>query len=107
MKVLLDECMPGLDVSRMLIGHECQTVQKAGFSGKKNGELLGLAEKAGFDVLLTVDDNLSYQQNLTGRRIALLVIRSRLNRIEDIAPYIPTVLAALRSIKPGQVIRVE
>jgi hypothetical protein len=106
MKVLIDECMPGRDVSRMLVGHECQTVGKTGFSGKKNGALLGLAEKAGFDVILTVDDNLSYQQNLTGRRVALHVIRSKSNRIEDIALHIPGVLPAFRSIKPGQVVRV-
>jgi hypothetical protein len=64
----------------MLFGHECQTVQKAGVSSKKNGELLDLAERAEFGVLLTVDDNLSYQQNPTGRRVALLVIHSRSNR---------------------------
>ena len=90
----------------MLFEHQCQTVQKAGFSGKKNGELLELAEEAGFDVLLTVDDNLSYQQNLAGRRISLLVIRSKSNRVEDIAPHIPSAVAALASIKPGQVVRV-
>ena len=91
----------------MLTEHDWETVQKAGFSSKKNGELLQLAEEAGFDVLLTVDDNLSHQQNFTGRRIALLVIRSRSNRIEDLAPRIPAVLAALHLIKPGQVIRVN
>ena len=106
MRILIDECMPGRDVGRMLAEHECKTVQKTGFSSKKNGELLELAEEAGFDVLLTVDDNLSYQQNLISRRVALLVIRSKSNRIEDIAPHIPAVLAALRSIKPGQVVRV-
>jgi hypothetical protein len=81
--------MPGRDVSQMLVGRQCQTVQKAGFSSKKNGELLDLAEKAEFDVLLTVDDNLSYQQNFTNRRISLLVIHSKSNRIENIAPHIP------------------
>src|SRR5258708_495659 len=68
MRVLIDECAPRA-LKRLLVdrGHDCSTVQEAGWSGKHNGELLNLAETA-FDVLVTVDPNLRYQQNLAGRK---------------------------------------
>ena len=66
-------------------GFDCTTVQEAGWSGKENGELLALAD-ASFDVVVTIDRNLRYQQNLTGRRIALLIVRARSNRVVDLEP---------------------
>src|SRR3954462_13136653 len=75
-------------------------------AGKRNGELLTLAEAAGFDVLLTVDKGLPHQQNLSDRVISLLVVRAHSNEIEDLLPHVPACLEALRSIKPGQVVRV-
>jgi predicted nuclease of predicted toxin-antitoxin system len=64
MKVLIDECAPKpLKKHLTNQGHECLTVQEAGWSGKQNGELLSLAEAA-FDVLVTLDTNLRYQENL-------------------------------------------
>lgn len=56
---------------------ECLTVQEAGWSGKENGELLALAESE-FDVLVSIDQNIRYQQNLTGRRIAIVILRAPL-----------------------------
>ena len=71
MRILIDECAPrALKKHLMNHGHECRTVQEAGWSGKQNGELLRLAEAA-YDVFVTVDTNLRYQQNLAGRRIAI------------------------------------
>ena len=61
---------------------DCTTVQEAGWSGKENGELLALAD-ASFDVVVTIDRNLRYQQNLTGRGIALLIVRASTNRVVD------------------------
>ena len=72
---------------------------------KKNGELLALADQL-FDVLLTLDNNLPYQQNLNTTRIPLLIVRARSNRIQDLLPAIPECLAALARIKPRQVVRV-
>jgi hypothetical protein len=69
MRVLLDECVPRR-FQYYLTGRDCRTVPQAGFAGRSNGELLALAESAGFDVLLTVDRGISYQQNLSIRRIA-------------------------------------
>ena len=86
-------------------GHECETVRDAGFSGKENGELIALAEKK-FNVLITIDKNIRYQQNIAGRNIAILIIRAASNGLDDIRPHVPQALAALRSIRPGQIVEV-
>jgi predicted nuclease of predicted toxin-antitoxin system len=104
MKILLDENLPR-KLARHFSGHECRTVVECGWAGKKNGELLGLADPK-FDVLLTLDKNLPYQQNLDTTRIAVLIVRARSNRIQDLLPVIPECLTALESIQPQQVVRV-
>jgi predicted nuclease of predicted toxin-antitoxin system len=104
MKLLIDECLPRT-LKRLLGDHECRTVQEMGWSGKKNGVLLSLAELE-FDVLVTVDQGIEYEQNLANRKMAVLVFAARSNQIEDLEPIIPAALAALRSIHPGRVIRV-
>lgn len=71
MKILLDECVP-IQVRSALSGHEVTTVQRMGWSGLSNGELLLLAENTGFELFIVADQNLRYQQNLTNRRIAIL-----------------------------------
>jgi hypothetical protein len=70
MKILLDECVPWL-MHRLLAGHTCFSVQDKGWGGIKNGELLQRAE-TDFDLFITSDQNIRYQQNLIGRRIAIL-----------------------------------
>ncbi len=104
MRVLVDECLPRA-LKRFLDQHECRTVGEMGWSGKKNGILLSLAG-AEFDVLITIDQAMEYQQSVASREIALLVLNARSNQIEDLEPLIPATLIALRSIKPGQVVRV-
>src|ERR1700676_509038 len=103
MKILIDENLPR-KLAAYLEGHECRTVVECGWSGKKNGELLADADPL-FDVLLTLDKNLPYQQNWTTKRIAVLIVRARSNRIQDLVPVIPECLAALASIQPRQVVR--
>lgn len=71
MKVLLDECLP-LDFRHELRGHEAYTVQWAGFKGMKNGELLGAAESAGYEVLLTVDQGIPYQNSVASGKLAII-----------------------------------
>ena len=104
MRILLDENLPWKLV-RYLIEHDCRTVAECGWSGRKNGELLLLADPL-FDVLLTLDKNLPYQQNLDTKRIAVLIVRARSNRIQDLLPIVPECLAALATIEPRQVVRV-
>jgi predicted nuclease of predicted toxin-antitoxin system len=107
MKILIDECAPrALKASLAEHGHECFTVQEAGWAGKSNGELLSLAETA-FDVLVTLDTNLRYQQNLARRRIAIVVIVATSNRLVQLSRLFPACAEALKAIKPGDIIRVE
>jgi hypothetical protein len=71
-----------------------------------NGELLALAERSGWQVLLTMDQGMPYQQNLAGRAISLAIIRAKSNRLPDLLPHVPAILAALRSLKRGQAVRI-
>lgn len=105
MKVLIDENLPR-KLAGHLIGHACRTVAECGWAGKKNGELLSLAESE-FDVLLSLDKNIRYQQDLKSARIAIVIVRARSNRIQDLLPVIPDCLAALQNVQPGQIVRVE
>jgi predicted nuclease of predicted toxin-antitoxin system len=106
MRILLDECVPvALKRNLISLGHECQTVREAGFAGKKNGELLTLAERR-WDVLLTTDRKIQYQQVVLGRKIGILVLCAKTNRLQDLLPILPTCAQALLSIRPGQVVEV-
>lgn len=79
-------------------------MQWAGLKGLKNSELLNAAELAGYDVLLTVDQGIPHQQNLAGRKISVLVVRSRTNQLEDLLPVVAAILDALKIITPGQIV---
>jgi hypothetical protein len=104
MKILIDENLPRRLVAH-LEGHECRTVVQCGWSGKKNGDLLAVADPL-FDVLLTLDKNLPYQQNLDSVRIAVLILHAYSNRLADLLPLLPECLAAFETIQPRQVIRI-
>jgi hypothetical protein len=105
MRVLLDECVPrGLCAE--LPGHEVETVAEAGWAGVKNGALLQLAETR-FDVLLTVDRKLEYQQNFSGLTIAVIVVESPSNDIAVLRPLMSAVREALPNAKPGTVTHVR
>jgi len=82
MKLLLDECLPR-KLKNHLPGHECHTVPEAGWAGKKNGDLLSLAELSGFQVFLTLDRGLEYEQNLKRREIAVILISAKSSRLAD------------------------
>ncbi len=101
MKILLDECPP-LDFRDSFPEHDAHTVQWAGLKGKKNSELLRAAEAAGYDVLLTVDQGIPHQQSPIGRKVAIIVVRSQTNQIEDLMPLADEILRALKTVQPGQ-----
>jgi len=106
MRVLIDECAPkALKESLTTHGHECLTVQEAGWAGKSNGELLALAETA-FEAFVTLDTNLRYQQNLANRRIAVVVIVSPSNRLTELKRLFPACAEALKAIQPGDIVQV-
>lgn len=105
MKLLLDECVTR-HLKREFANHEVHTVEEAGFKGLENGNLLRAASGV-YDVLITVDRNLPYQQNLTGLEIAVLILSAKRNSYLRLQPLMPKALNALESIRPGEVILVE
>jgi hypothetical protein len=78
-----------------------------GWAGKKNGELLALMAGAGFEVFLTVDQNLRHQQNLAASRVAIVVMVAPSNRLADLVPLIPGVETALTSIRAGDAVEIK
>ena len=105
MNILLDHCLDWR-LKRLLPGHFVQATFQLGWDSFRNGRLLALAEGQ-FDVFLTVDKGLKYQQNMTGRHIAVITLRARNNRLATHAPLMPQVLALLPTVQPGQVYLVE
>lgn len=102
MRILLDECVDQR-FRRELVGHSVLTVQELGWAGKKNGLLLELASE-GFEVFVTVDRNLYFQQNISEFNIAVAVLSARTNRLVDLKPLAVGLLAVLGNLKPGQVV---
>jgi len=98
-KILLDECVDRR-LARDLAGHSVTTVPRHGWAGIKNGDLLALAEKE-FDAFITVDRKLAKQQDLTEFDIAVVLIRSQSNRLEDIRPLVPELLGAISRAAKG------
>jgi hypothetical protein len=103
-RILLDECLPKR-LKRDLAGHDARTVPEMGWASKRNGELMGLAE-VDFDVFLTVDRNLSFQQNVGQFKLAVVVLIAKGNRHSDLQPLVPDLLAVLPAVVSGQVVRV-
>ena len=105
MKLLLDECVTR-HLKREFANHEVHTVEEAGFKGLENGDLLRAASGI-YDVLITVDRNLPYQQNLTGLQIAILVLSAKRNSYVRLKPLMPQALKALETIKTGEIVLVQ
>ncbi len=99
MKILLDECVDRR-FARELPDHEVKTVPQNGWAGVKNGSLMKLAETE-FDVFITVDRNLSFQQDLPRYDIAVIVLRCPTNHYRDLAPFGPKVVESLQMTVPG------
>ncbi len=105
MKLLLDECVPR-PLRKEFLGHEVSTIEEAGYKSLKNGELLRAASKD-FEVLVTVDKNLEYQQNPQKLTMAILVLDVRSNKLERLLPLMSRALDALRTISRGEIVRIE
>ena len=103
MKILLDECLP-LDFRHSFPTHDAHTAQWAKLKGKKNGELLRCAEASGYEVLLTVDQGIPHQQRSAGRKLAIILLRSRTNQLEDLLPLVDAILEELGTIQPNQTV---
>ena len=105
MRLLLDECVTRI-LKRDLVDHEVATVVEAGLGGLKNGALLRAASSS-FDVLITVDQNLSFQQNPGSLEIAVLILIAKGITYSDLKLLTSDILAALDTIQPGEVRRIE
>ena len=101
MNILLDECVDRR-LSRFIVGHEVSTAAAKGWKGILNGKLLSLAELE-FDVLVTVDRNMAFQQNVPRFKIAVVVLHAATNRIADLRAVVPALLDVLPAVKPGTV----
>src|ERR1700736_172654 len=106
MRILLDE---NLDwrLGRGLGGHEIESVQRLGWAGIQNGVLLKKAEETGFEVLITMDSNMTFQLNLAGRRLKIVVLQARSNRLADTISLTPKILEILPYVENGTVTVVE
>jgi hypothetical protein len=98
-KVFLDECVDWR-LARDIVGHDVKTARQMGWTTVKNGALLTLASQH-FDVFVTVDRNLSFQQNLDSFSVAVVVLRAKSNRLADLKPLVPSLLAAIASAPPA------
>ena len=103
MTVLFDESVPR-QLQRLLTGIQITLVENMGWKGVKNGQLLQLAEQNNFDIFVTADKQLKYQQNLKGRKIAIIVLPY--NRRKWMSLLVPGIKAALEKIQPGDYIEV-
>ena len=105
MKIILDESVPQKLRLSIEGGHTVVTTWFQGWSGLKNGALLTEAEKAGFDLFITADQELTYQQNLTGRKMAVLVLST--NNWDLVKAGIAEIMAAIHAVTPGSYTEVE
>jgi hypothetical protein len=103
MKILLDECVPW-PMHKFLPAHVCITAQQHGWGGIKNGDLLRQAEGE-FDLFITSDQNIRYQQNLAGRRIPILELST--NSIRRIRAAEALIQSAIAALKPGEFRRLD
>jgi predicted nuclease of predicted toxin-antitoxin system len=101
MRILLDACVPRT-LRDSLSGHEVRTAPEMGWGDLNNGALLD-AMVGQFDALVTVDKRLPQQQHIKDRPFGVVVLRARSNRLADLLPLVPPLLAALSGLRPGAV----
>ena len=107
-RVLLDECVPRRLLRELqgLDGLVASHVRDEGWTGQRNGDLLRLLTAAGFDLLVTVDRNLSYQHNVGRTEISVIVLHAPTNRLADLLPLVPELTAAIAGAPTGRVTRI-
>jgi predicted nuclease of predicted toxin-antitoxin system len=100
MKIRIDECLPK-NISKEFSGHFVKTVREMGWDSKTNGELMEASIKEGFEVFVTVDKNLQYQQNLKKYNLIVIVLVAFKNELELLKPIVPKVLQKLVDLEKG------
>jgi PIN like domain len=105
MRVLLDECLPQR-LRNELDEFDVSTVTEMGWSGKKNGELLELMAAQHFQIFLTADQNVRYQQNLVSVDVAIIVLVAPTNRLADLIPLMNSARIAMNSAEKGEILEI-
>ena len=105
MKILLDECIDWR-LSRDIVGHDVKTIYQMDWATVKNGDLLALPSNH-FDIFVTVDRNLSFQQNLISFEVAVIVLCAPTNRLADLRQLVPTLLVTIPTAKRGKAIYIR
>lgn len=105
MKLVLDHNIDWR-LKKYLIGNDVRTVQELGWADVINGELLTLVEDAGFQLLVTADSNIKKQQNMSGRKISIIVLRARNNRLATHRGLIDDILSAVQEIGEGSIVEI-
>ena len=103
MRLLLDEHLP-IGLAAELPGHAVDTVSGRGWSGIKNGELLRRMSGQ-YDVLVTMDRSIEFQQRISTLPFGIVLVRARSNRMEDLRPLVPSILSALAAVERGRIRR--
>jgi len=106
MKILLDECVTK-KLKSLLVGHQVFTIGQMEWTGLKNGILIKQAEKEDFDILLTIDKNICYQQNLTKYNLSIVVLNASNSNIETLQEYLPSFFNQISSFEKAKFYIIE
>jgi predicted nuclease of predicted toxin-antitoxin system len=106
MKILLDECVTK-KLKLLLVGHEVFTIGQLGWTGLKNEILIEKAVKENFDILLTIDKNICYQQNTAKYNLSIVVLNANNSNIETLQEYIPNFINEVNSFEKGKFYIIE
>jgi hypothetical protein len=104
MKILFDNGTPN-PIARSLVGHKVDFSRRIGWHELRNGELIKKAEEAGYELLLTTDKNIQYQQNLSDRKIAIVVLGNQ--QWPDVRLHLDRIVAAVNASTPGSFAEVD
>jgi predicted nuclease of predicted toxin-antitoxin system len=105
MKILLDENIPH-DLRHFLPGYEVFTVAYLCWSSIENGELLKKAGEEGFDVMITKDSGVKYEQHLARLPVAVVILKAKTNRLDDIRPLLPELMNVLANLQPKAIVQI-
>ncbi len=103
MKILLDENLPH-ELRHLIVGHDVFTVKYMGWKGVKNGVLLAQAAASDFDVMITMDTGVPYQQNVSTLPLSVVVLRALSTDIDDLRPLVPQLYDTLNKLRPKTVV---
>ena len=106
MRILIEECVPK-QIRNSIVAHNVRTVTEMGWSGSNDQQLLSLMQSNQFDLVITVDQNIQYQQNFQTFTLSIIVLVAATNRRDDLLPLMPSVMNAMPLIVPGIILSID